>query len=564
MDGPPSGIASGPTIRTVKFDMTRCFVQPANHAQPPRIHHRYTSIQSEMGSAPRPLDGVAQWRQKFPHFSVLDNYGQPTPIFLFESSLDLIEDDPKEKTSISVTFEVDFAQAACYRDWIQRTHVSDMTGHTDFLEKELSPAASLDNSDQSLTLPLHFRASYWAQTISVLLGRYQAARQAGLADQRNHDEHSRRFVNSISLMQELWATPATSPASQPQRMAVLLWKFQQTHGSETPTTSWRRLNAPNAPPVAELVPYSAPTMNESYESQYLADSGRAGSPGSVPTLVEDDRSFPSATSASFPAHISGPVYQPPMAPYNVYGGLGSFPAPSEYQYGTQDYQQPKMVYGPRDSYQGSEYPQYEYGQPAPSTETQPDAHFYDPIRMQQPNNRKEPEPATEGSFSAPLIAPRAHLISQHQILQLEQLGPYVNNSTMDDRNHEQIKNREVSSAAPAAPMYAEVPNQWPLSGWQTGASPYNNSTYHEAGRDQGGDGWYGRKPEAGGARTEGQGPGYLDSSASRPVESRFRPLSSYPPAEMRRLSDAPGSALGSGPASVAPSVAASPRIPEIV
>lgn len=55
-----------PTIRRVEFTMKLAAVDEADSDPVKETLHTFTRIQSEMGSAPRPLEQIARWQMLFP------------------------------------------------------------------------------------------------------------------------------------------------------------------------------------------------------------------------------------------------------------------------------------------------------------------------------------------------------------------------------------------------------------------------------------------------------------------------------------------------------------------
>jgi hypothetical protein len=74
--------------------------------------------------------------------------------------------------------------------------------------------------------------------------------QAARARLQEEDEHSNRYLQELSVTQELFAAdrPALGTQGKGQRrVAVFLWRFRRAWPGEAATTIWRRLNHPNQP-----------------------------------------------------------------------------------------------------------------------------------------------------------------------------------------------------------------------------------------------------------------------------------------------------------------------------
>ena len=527
----PSNVPHGPTIRSVKFTIAQCDPEESADSSaapsPPLTHHTYTSIQTEMGSAPRTLESLPHWRSTYPQLKPFDDKGNTVPIFLFESTLNPMENFiAEQKTEIRIVFAIDFAQGAYYQDWRSRTQVRDDNGLTGVQEHDIEVASDTDEhgvsvprigNDQTLTLHLPFRASYWADTFWMIIHRKSKARSSRISENvKNEEQWVRRFISSISVMQELWATPRTEGA-QPRRMAVLLWKFQQTHGNEVPTTSWRRLIPPASPfrqqspvPPQLQTPVSlhsalqpefrtqAPVVN-SYDADYyqhhplgifaenpeqmLLASQPLQSEGNSPEsglAHADDGSFPSSTSTSFPSSISGSTFRTVPSQQSSFDATdGGFPCldsftsqDTMYQVGHQEpgyhvyddmpqehlqYDGQEPLFHTQDQQQpfpqgASEYHSFDsqYGvQPMDDATLMANYHDFTGAKTQLSFAEQAIPPQTvpvtqddkDKTYEEPLIAPRAHMISQHQILQLQHFED-LQQGLLQQSRHEQPERHE--------------------------------------------------------------------------------------------------------------------------
>ena len=238
----PSNVSQNGAIKSVKFSMELCDKslesQGMEVSKESYCHHTYTSIQSERGSAPQSLDDLPHWRSMYPHLQLDDGQGAQTPIFLFDAGLSLI-DTFVPNTVIGIDLCIEFAYGASYRNWQLQLQIYDEQAPSGILFKRDIDEFRSINQDVELTLP--FLASYWVDLFANFNNAKHVAMISGDAARINLEEESpRRFLSKVFAMQELWATPHFKDA-QPKRMAILLWRFHQTAGGETPTTSWRQL-----------------------------------------------------------------------------------------------------------------------------------------------------------------------------------------------------------------------------------------------------------------------------------------------------------------------------------
>lgn len=337
--------AQDPTIRGIQFDM-----HLSNEATSTKTHI-YTSIQSEIGSAARPLEQVPQWQDMFPHLAKRYNEGRINcPLFLFESRLRLI-DDIRPGLSLGVEFAIDFAEGAYFHDWrsLTRVHKQDITPQyfddSEFEETWDRLECLESNSGQSdIQLTIPFKSKWWVKLFSSIISKRDAARNA--RDRKGMkwaEAYPAAYLRELSIMQELWATPRGSSPQRPQRMATLLWTFSQTRNGEAATTTWRPLTlSTSASPYQVQEPILRniqPSMNldstlsesmgplhtqpaqEQASDFYHSHGHHAGLFSATsealltsqisecdtsPTtpILDYTSSFPSSTSASFPSSIS--------------------------------------------------------------------------------------------------------------------------------------------------------------------------------------------------------------------------------------------------------------------
>ena len=438
-----------PTIRSVNFLM-------ALFKGPQVVLHNYTSIQTEVGSAPRALEHISEWRTIFPRLADYHDHGEIlAPTFLFESNISLMNIYQGEGSSLGTEFILYYTQGTEYGDWRALTRFYADKGREIDLKKfsersqdpdrpynDLDWRPDLCTGDVRLEIPL--KSKWWAKLFSdIISGNEKASARAKKAGNpqiiQDEEESTRQYIGDISIMQELWATRRVSGA-QPRRMAFILWTFRQTHKDEAATTSWRRVVSPVSPfePATKMMqPHmtldtviedgrAQPSMfadSDYYNLQanqpklFVDDSGNLLadplSEGSSPDIAEspDYRSFPSSTTTFFPSSISSPVYPLHPSQESAYPIFGSFDSQiSTYEtagHFQEPYESQSGIYRSQDAlYRQVGRPLYEY----PHQHLEPAESSHDFIGGQ-----------IQLEYEAPLIAPRANMIPQPQLIEnLEQ------------------------------------------------------------------------------------------------------------------------------------------------
>ena len=471
-----SDLHSGPTIRSVNFLMA---LFKGEKRGPQIVLHKYTSIQTEMGSAPRALEDISEWRTMFPQLAKYHDRGETrAPIFLFESNISLMNIYQGEGSSLGTELILYYTQGTGYGDWHALTRFYHDKGHEIDLKKfsersqdpgkpynELDWRPNLTTGDVRLEIPL--KSKWWAKLFSnIISGNEKAGARAKKAGNpqivKDEEELTRRYLKDISVMQELWATPRINGAV-PQRMAFILWNFKQTRKNEAATTSWRRVLAPTTPfePTTRMMqPHmTLDTVIEDARVQRPLSAGsdyynfpafQSGifmnntgglvaaplSEESSPGIAEspDYRSFPSSTTTSFPSSISNSIYPMPLSQESEHAVFGSFDSQSStYEvanHSQESYEFQDNPYHPQDSiYRNVGTPTYEYTpQHAQAAGTSHDFTGGE-IQLQ---------------YDAPMIAPRANMIPQPQLIEhLEQFDgnekteQHHDDSSQDEPNLQQ-------------------------------------------------------------------------------------------------------------------------------
>lgn len=369
-----------PTIRRVEFAMV-LYKRGSTE-----VIHTYTSIQCVTASAPWPLEDLKGWRTLYPALAECYEQGQiDCPIFLFDTSLSLMEDPPGCNALLAIESSLDIAQGASYHNWQCLTRFYEEHGHPVDLAKfykgskygkALRPfdvCPGTRPTDSTLRgLPL--KSDWWVTTFSKIIGQNLKARATKDAKAiKIEDENTERYIRGISVMQEIYAsTCAHGPKLD--RVAILVWKFSKSRKCETATTSWRRLIPPMSPfqvqsptpPQVQPLPTLDTTLQNSMgqrsaapyadycnnpgrrqsmfadNAEELLDAGLSDGSSRRTTPPSDYNSFPSSTSTLFPSNISNPGYplhlsQESSFQYqdSAYASLSSFSS-QESQYHTQD------------------------------------------------------------------------------------------------------------------------------------------------------------------------------------------------------------------------------------
>ena len=473
-----SNALNGPTIHRVEFAMN-VFDLKKDTAL-----HNYTSIQTQIGSAPKALDDVRHWHQDFPDLAgILEQGKLDSPIYLFETTLRLMDALPNCKSGLRIELSVDMTQGTNFYKWQSLTKFYEEHGNwldlSEYCEKFQSGNCPWDTvewrqvpntSDSRLIIPL--KSKWWVQAFAYLIEEKTRMTHNGESN-GDQDEYARRYLEGVSIMQELYATSPT-PGSRPQRMAILIWKFKQTRHGEVATTTWRRIVPPMPsfqiqsplapqmqPPMSldsavqeDVAPLSANIFSDYYNPQpsMLTDSSEnflavpqteETSPTSTPTA--EDRSFPSSTSDSFLSSMSNSTYPLHLSQESsfhtqdlAYPGLESYDSQgfaSQESYLSQD-----NMYRSQDSlYARISTPLYEYpnlqslhGEHMEPAETSQDFTGGE-IQLSYRLHKSEPH-----TYGTPLVAPKAKIMTQHQLIDnLEQFGRQDEHQDLYDHESDQ-------------------------------------------------------------------------------------------------------------------------------
>ena len=464
-----SNVEYGPTIRRVsRFSMALL-----DKSDSRALRHTYTSIQSETASAPKALTDLNRWREMYPQLAAYSDQGQiDCPIFLFDTNLSLT--DHYIPSSLLIQFSIDFSQGAHFTEWRSYPRFYEKNGCPVDLTKlyenswddlDISQVEGTDNS----RLGISFKSEWWVRVFSELMGKKMAMEGSGEPKLiREEEERAARSVQGISVMQEIWATHRVYN-HRPQRMAILVWKFNTARRGEVAITSWRRviaplpayeIQSPSPPPerppmpLGTTLPAASPYFGHSIGqpsifSGYPAEKSLAvslsehSSPSTTPT--PGSRSFPSSASASFPSSVSNSDYSlypsqesfhsqdsayPPLSSFGsqdpeytlyehheiVEASHASFES-HEFADGSQEsYEPQEVLYHSQNAlYQPTPDHLYEYAYPiieASATASTCQDFTGGQIHLSYAQNED-----SQTSYEAPLAAPQANMIPQHQLIQ---------------------------------------------------------------------------------------------------------------------------------------------------
>ncbi|KAJ5629983.1 hypothetical protein N7528_003640 [Penicillium herquei] len=284
------------SIHGFSFDMWVSAPQQAN--RPDKALHTYTRLQGDLhhpGAPPTPLENVNGWRTSFPHLAtMMDEMDGPLDcdIIMLEVNLQLMTDFPPSGSRLGIQLEVDFAHPTA-GDVLMVNQMENWTCSTRLYEggrESWETYHDLPKPQSTKVKPL-FESQWWAKIFTELTQDKRIAEDSGHPESIHAtDERNRRYLRSLSAVQELRAIPPSSrrlsnqfqgQQDQSERMAILVWKFRQTRPGEVGTTTWRHLipppdrtqtNSPRPAAGVDLPPLSLDSilLNKPSQSVYQA------------------------------------------------------------------------------------------------------------------------------------------------------------------------------------------------------------------------------------------------------------------------------------------------------
>ncbi|KAJ5477516.1 Conidiophore development regulator abaA [Penicillium diatomitis] len=243
------------------FDMWVSAPQQANRID--KALHTYTRLQGDLhhpSAPPMLLENVNGWRSSFPHLaSLIDQLDGPLDcdIIMLEVNLQLMTDFPPSGSKLGIQLELDYGHPTA-GDVSMVNQMEDWTCDTRVYQdgRETRDSFQPLSQPQSTKVKPLFESSWWAKLFTELTQDKRIAEDSGQPDSiQENDERTRRFLRSLSAVQEIRAIPPSSrrlanqyqgEASESERMAILVWKFRQTRPGDVGTTTWRRLIPPPA------------------------------------------------------------------------------------------------------------------------------------------------------------------------------------------------------------------------------------------------------------------------------------------------------------------------------
>lgn len=331
----------GPRLSRIEFEM---FVLSPTKEKV----HNYTSTQIETVARSRGLEEMRNWHTSFPLLERYYDQGRlNTDVILIESTLDLLSEYPPKNSTLSIRFKVSMTGVSGNERWSTRADYYENNGQPvdmrKFYELNNIPRASpwdtpnlfRGSEDSEVKLEIPLQSAWWVQLFTKVACRKQEMKHDPYLSQQE-DEWSRRYLQEMSVMQELWVNSGLDGTSD-SRVAIILWKFLQTRPGEAGTTTWRRLRPPPdrikihspgqspAPPLqcsmvldSALQNLAMPQAVSVNAERFLQNSnlfaedmeGIIAEPPSAresasPALSLDyTTSFPSSTSTSFPPSVT--------------------------------------------------------------------------------------------------------------------------------------------------------------------------------------------------------------------------------------------------------------------
>lgn len=238
----------GPRLNRIEFEM---FVLSPTKEKV----HNYTTSQVETAARSWGLEEIRNWHMSFPILESYYDQGQlNTDVILIESTLDLLSEYPPKNSTLSIRFKVNMTGVSGHERWSTRADYYENNGQPvdmrRFYEMNNIRRASpwdtpnifrgSEDSDVKLEIPL--QSAWWVQLFTKMACRKQEIKHDPYLSQQE-DDWSRRYLQEMSVMQELWVNPGLDGTSD-SRVAIILWKFLQARPGKAGTTTWRKIRPP--------------------------------------------------------------------------------------------------------------------------------------------------------------------------------------------------------------------------------------------------------------------------------------------------------------------------------
>ncbi|KAK5047583.1 hypothetical protein LTR84_006680 [Exophiala bonariae] len=279
------------SLQHMKFEM---WVSPPG--DPEHAIHKYTKLQTATESRiSMPLENIIDWRLSFPHLqNNMKEWSGPAPgeIVILDVSFQLMDNFPPPHSKLGIGFELEFGsedkallnsatQELKYCHWHSVTFVYQ---NGEQIREPMAEQCIVSKHGQVRPI---FQSRWWASTFTSLTETKRLAEDSkDPAAIEAANERVGEFFQSLTIMQEIWATPPGETGNPlPKLMAILLWKFSEAPAGFLGSTLWQKLIAPPErfatnsplPPEAELGmpplamdaliqvdPSNAPFMSENF------------------------------------------------------------------------------------------------------------------------------------------------------------------------------------------------------------------------------------------------------------------------------------------------------------
>lgn len=240
-------------LRQVKFEM---WVSPPD--DPEHALHKYTELQTATESRlSMPLENIIDWRVSFPHLqNSMKEWSAHTSgeIVLLDVSFRLMDNFPPPHSKLGIGFELEFGSDDNTL-WNSGTKelkncnwhsVTFLYQNGEQIREPMGEQCIVSNHGQVRPI---FQSRWWASTFTSLTETKRLAEDSkDPAAIMIANERVRGFFQSLTIMQEIWATPVSELSEDENRLAkrmtILLWKFSEAPDGFSGTTLWQKLTAP--------------------------------------------------------------------------------------------------------------------------------------------------------------------------------------------------------------------------------------------------------------------------------------------------------------------------------
>lgn len=229
------------TLQRITFDMFVAMPDKMTEAM-----HTYTRIvQSQPTNEPAPLENYHNWRELFPDLEKLlvASTGDQFDIIFLKSRFSLMTDFPPPTSKLGLVLDLDFRDNTGLSNLRNISSVNHMYLHGKRFRKT---EHTVSEDVEPGLVKLFFEAEWWATQFTDLIHKRKTAEDTGDAHALEiAEDHSKSMFRGLTIMQEVFTTPRIGDhASQPRRVAVLLWAFAQTNTRNANATTWQKVLPP--------------------------------------------------------------------------------------------------------------------------------------------------------------------------------------------------------------------------------------------------------------------------------------------------------------------------------